>query len=247
MARIVLFQLAAGAHALMLTTGPVHRSTAPAPRIAMAASDDDLWASLKARIAVTEEAGTAPPPLGVEDLGADVMGPTDVVEYVMKSIRADAEVGAKNLMSFAVRYDDGVQEDNLGQLQPGSFGAPAALVDYWRGHPRYAALADLDEWKCMGTPEFSNMSRNAAQKLLVSATARLSATSPHAPAGTASLPTLACLALLAHAPHFARRARCGGTGRTGRSSSSTWCWARRRASSASAGSSPASTSRGRRK
>ena len=58
-------------------------------------------------------------------------------------------------------------QDHLGQLQPGCFGTPAALLAYYRTSPRYTILADMHEWKCMGPPDTSNYARSAVQKLLV--------------------------------------------------------------------------------
>ena len=98
----------ATAHALAVgTVGggiPLLRCTAPALSVVMS-SDEALWASLKARIAVSEDESAAPPPLGIDDVGADCMGPADVVEHVMRSMKADADAGATSLMSFAVKYD----------------------------------------------------------------------------------------------------------------------------------------------
>ena len=58
-------------------------------------------------------------------------------------------------------------EDFVGQLQPGYFADPQAFMDYIAAQPRYHTLTALEEYKCMGTPDFSDMSRKAAQKLLV--------------------------------------------------------------------------------
>ena len=55
----------------------------------------------------------------------------------------------------------------LGQLQPGSFSDPAAVAEFLENHDRYRTLTRLDEWKPMGSPQDSNMGRNAAQKMLV--------------------------------------------------------------------------------
>jgi hypothetical protein len=168
MLRVLALGLCTTAHALAVgAVGaiPLLRCTAPALHVSMS-SDEALWASLKARIAVTEESGGAPPPLGVEDIGADCMGPADVVEYVMRSMKADADAGAASLLSFAVKYDGAktevchtcfepqtsrrpqsrllltrleppIWQDHLGQLQPGCFGTPAALLAYYRTSPRY--------------------------------------------------------------------------------------------------------------
>ena len=130
MLRLLALGLSTTAHALAVgAVGaiPLLRCTAPALHLSMS-SDEALWASLKARIAVTEESAGAPPPLGIEDIGADCMGPADVVEYVMRSMKADADAGAASLLSFAVKYDGDKTEDHLGQLQPGCFGTPAALL-----------------------------------------------------------------------------------------------------------------------
>ena len=169
MLRLLALGLCTTAHALAVgAVGaiPLLRCTAPALHLSMS-SDEALWASLKARIAVTEESAGAPPPLGIEDIGADCMGPADVVEYVMHSMKADADAGAASLLSFAVKYDGDKTEDHLGQLQPGCFGTPAALLAYYRTSPRYTILADMHEWKCMGPPDTSNYARSAVQKLLV--------------------------------------------------------------------------------
>lgn len=98
------------------------------------------------------------------------MGPSDVIEYIMRSLVAvddpEPDSGLRVLMSFSVAYEDGKSEDVLGQVQPGCFSDPQSLGAYFASG-RYAALGSLEEWKCMGTPDMSNMSRNAAQKLLI--------------------------------------------------------------------------------
>ena len=163
-------------------------------------SDDELFASLRARVSVADSKTAMPPPLGPDEVGADCMGPTDVIEYCMKSLRAQAADGCSTdgcraFLAFAVRMTDKA-EDFVGQLQPGFFtGAhafapfyfmhsstltsllpslslylradPQAFTDYMAAQPRYRTLAQLDEYKCMGTPDFSDMSRKAVQKLLV--------------------------------------------------------------------------------
>ena len=93
------------AHALAVGAIPLLRCTAAPALCVSMSSDEALWASLKARIAVSEDESAAPPPLGIDDVGADCMGPSDVVEYVMRSMKADADAGATSLMSFAVKYD----------------------------------------------------------------------------------------------------------------------------------------------
>lgn len=52
-------------------------------------------------------------------------------------------------------------------MQPGHFDAPGALSAFFSREARYETLARLEEWKCMGAPDFSDMSRKAVQKLLV--------------------------------------------------------------------------------
>ena len=62
---------------------------------------------------------------------------------------------------------DSKSEDSVGQLLPGSFDEPAALLQYFDANERYSSLLSLSEWKCMGAPDFSNLSKIAKQKLLV--------------------------------------------------------------------------------
>jgi len=133
------------------------------PRVAMSTGDEDLWASLRQRVTAGESG--AAPVLGPDDVGAADMGPSDVIKYVMNSLIADSAEGARVLMSFAARDDK--QEDSLGQLAPGGFGSPDELINFFNGHERYASLTRLEEWKPMGGPDLSNLSRNAAAKLLV--------------------------------------------------------------------------------
>jgi len=134
-------------------------------------SDADLFASLRKRTESSpDDASQLPPPLGPDEVGAESMGPADVVSYCMRAMKADQGnefPGLKVLMSFAVRFEDGKPEDTLGQVQPGHFSAPAELADYLGGNARYQTLLELSEWKPMGAPDFSNMSRSAVQKLLV--------------------------------------------------------------------------------
>jgi len=139
------------------------------PRAAVnMASDDDLMASLRARM--NKEGGGAPAPLGPDEVGADQMAAQDVVDYVMRSLAAGDEPepnnGLRVLMGFSIAHEDGLQEDTLGQVQPGCFSSPEALRSFLAAG-RYEPLCDLEEWKPMGGPDLSNMSRNAAQKLLV--------------------------------------------------------------------------------
>ena len=81
----------AGTHAFSL----IAPSRACASRTAAATmalpSDEDLFASLRKRMSVSEDNAGAPPPLGPDEVGADQMGPSDVVEYCMKSLLAQKE------------------------------------------------------------------------------------------------------------------------------------------------------------
>ena len=134
-------------------------------------SDEDLFSSLRARVSQSEGGSGPPPPLGPDEGGAECMGPSDVVEYCMKSLLAQAmdgcsTDGCRTMLSFAVKADDKA-EDFVGQLQPGYFSDPRAFMNYIAAQPRYETLTRLDEYKCMGTPDFSDMARKAVQKLLV--------------------------------------------------------------------------------
>ncbi|KOO31058.1 hypothetical protein Ctob_012823 [Chrysochromulina tobinii] len=98
------------------------------------------------------------------------MGPADVVSYIMKSMKAAQEVpeqGLKALMAFAAKLGGDKAEDHVGQVQPGYFSEPSALADYLAANPRYQTLLKLSEWKPMGPPDLSNLSRSAVQKVLV--------------------------------------------------------------------------------
>ena len=123
--RVLALGLCTTAHALAVGAIPLLRCTAPALRVSMS-SDEALWASLKARIAVSEDESAAPPPLGIDDVGADCMGPADVVEYVMRSMKADADAGATSLMSFAVKYDGDKTEVCHSGLEPQASRGPQA-------------------------------------------------------------------------------------------------------------------------
>ena len=137
----------------------------------MSVSDEDLFASLRARMDKSEGQAGAPPPLGPDEVGADMMGPNDVVDYLMRSLVHNEDPapdnGFKTLMGFSVAHDDGLKEDTLGQVQPGCFQSPEALRTFLLENERYDSLGGLEEWKTMGNPEMSMMSKNAAQKLLV--------------------------------------------------------------------------------
>lgn len=135
--------------------------------------DADLYAALRKRTEASEAGSPSLAPLGPDEVGADQMGPQDVVSYCMRSIAAESEdgcpateEGCKTMLSFAVSYDD-KPEDTLGQVQVGYFKSPQGLVDYWAQNPRYETLTRLSEWKPMGPPEMKDNSRKAAQKLLV--------------------------------------------------------------------------------
>lgn len=146
------------------------RVAAAAPCMALP-SDDDLFASLRARVSQSEAKDGPPPPLGPDEVGADSMGPQDVVDYIMKSLKAQAADGCstdgcKAMLAFCIKCED-KPEDFVGQLQPGYFADPQGFIDYLAAQPRYRTLTALDEYKVMGTPDFSDMSRKAVQKLLV--------------------------------------------------------------------------------
>lgn len=139
---------------------------APSPRLT---SDDDLMASLRSRLQTDDKSVLRP--LGPDEVGADQMGPADVIDYVMRSIAQDPEAGLRVLLGFAVSDQDSSGcIDSLGQLQPGSFGSPAELREFLAADATgvgYETLTALEEWKAMGPPDMSNLSRSAAQKLLV--------------------------------------------------------------------------------
>jgi type II secretory pathway pseudopilin PulG len=77
------------------------------------------------------------------------------------------EQGLKALMAFAAKLGGDKAEDHVGQVQPGYFSEPSALADYLAANPRYQTLLKLSEWKPMGPPDLSNLSRSAVQKVLV--------------------------------------------------------------------------------
>lgn len=85
------------------------------------AADSDLWASLRARMETTEA-----PPLGVDEVGADCMGPQDVVAYIMKSMSA-GDLNAILGMPLTVALAAGVRLSGectvrrfLGQVRRGA-------------------------------------------------------------------------------------------------------------------------------
>ena len=101
-------------------------------------SDDELFASLRARVSVADSKTAMPPPLGPDEVGADCMGPTDVIEYCMKSLRAQAADGCSTdgcraFLAFAVRMTDKA-EDFVGQLQPGFFTGAHAFAPFYFMH-----------------------------------------------------------------------------------------------------------------
>ena len=157
--------------AALSARAPVH-AIAPASRQAIAPARalaprmDELWDSLRSRIASTD--GDGPPVLGVEDIGADQMGPQDVVEHVLKSLKSDTDAGLTAFLQFSLSTD-GEPVDHLGQLQPGFFCKPDELGDYLGSSAdgRYRIITTLGEYKCMGAPRSTDMSRGAEQKLLV--------------------------------------------------------------------------------
>ena len=165
MRAILLLSVNAAAYGLRAPFPSVHAvasARASTPRM------DELWDSLRSRIASTE--GDAPPVLGVEDIGADQMGPRDVIDHVLKSLASDTDAGLTAFLQFSLSNDD-KPEDHLGQLQPGFFGEPAELGDFLGSSAggRYRILTALGEYKCMGAPRTMDMSRQEEQKLLVRA------------------------------------------------------------------------------
>merc|ERR1712060_140252 len=79
--------------------------------------------------------------------------------------QSNGEASCKALLGFSLKALDA--EDSLGQVQPGSFSDPAAMCDFLANQKRYRTLMMLEEYKVMGPPNMSNMSRGAEQKLLV--------------------------------------------------------------------------------
>ena len=134
--------------------------------------DAALLRSLAQRISGQRPEGQTAP-LGPDDLTADKTGPQDVVRMVMDAFAQGADLesrtleGCRVLLSFAASVDDNETCDFLGQVQPGAFGDPAALVAFLSSEPNYRTLATLGEWKESGGPETSNYGRSCAQKLLV--------------------------------------------------------------------------------
>jgi hypothetical protein len=139
--------------------------------LSLSAADDSLYASLRSRLAVSEgaaDAGGAPAPLGVDDVGAEKMGPDEVLTYVMKSLVHDPIEGCKACMSFSVKEDETWRPiDSFGQLRAGAFRSPEAFSEWLGGQKFYATLTKLEEFKPMGPVQMSDMSRNAEQKFLV--------------------------------------------------------------------------------
>ncbi len=82
-------------------------------------SDADLFASLRKRTAA-QESDAAPAPLGPDEVGADQMGPAEVVSYCMRSMKVKQDgawQGLKALMAFAVKYSGDKAEDYVGQVR----------------------------------------------------------------------------------------------------------------------------------
>jgi hypothetical protein len=148
-------------------------SSAVRNREARMCSEDAFMASLRARMEKSTDTRGAPPPLAPDEVGADQMGPHDVIDYIMRSLSCaddpEPDNGFRTLMGFAAAYEGAKKVDMLGQLQPGCFASPQELRAFLASEEsgRYETLVHLDEWKCMGGPDMSNLSRNAAQKLLV--------------------------------------------------------------------------------
>jgi len=154
---------------LLPTGGCLHTASIPAIRARrdlaerragtpLMLDDAELMASLRARLETD-----SPVPLGIDDVGADSMGPSDVISRVMEAMRKGDFVA---LLGFSVKADGSV-EDPLGQLSVGAFGSADELRGFLAKHERYSTLTKIEEWKPMGPPDMSSMSRKAAQKLLV--------------------------------------------------------------------------------
>lgn len=112
--------------------------------------DADLMASLKARLKAT-----TPPPLGIDGLGADSMGPHEVISHVMSAL---LKRDFRTVLGFSAK-DDGAVEDTLGQVVVGAFTTPDQLNSFLASHTRYATLTRLTEWKPIGRPDMTSMSR----------------------------------------------------------------------------------------
>ena len=118
------------------------------------------------------------------------MGPAEVLSHVMRSLQQGGLDGCTALLGFSLKPPSGGGvEDFLGQVcgwdcelyaaqsrnlppshsqvQPGFYASPQELLDYLLTHERYATLCSLSEFKPMGPPEYSDMARRAAAKLLV--------------------------------------------------------------------------------
>ena len=97
-----------------------------------------------------------------------MMGPDEVLTYVMKSLVHDPIEGCKACMSFSVKEDETWRPiDSFGQLRAGAFRSPEAFSEWLGGQKFYATLTKLEEFKPMGPVQMSDMSRNAEQKFLV--------------------------------------------------------------------------------
>lgn len=140
---------------------PQVRSTRAAVRCETP-SDSDFFASLRSRVERSASKGEIRP-LGPDEVGADSLGPDDVIAFVMDALvqqRFDV------LLGFSQRADSGAL-DFLGQLQPGGFSSTEGLTEFMRKEERYRTLLEISEWKPMGPVGLSNLSRNGEQKLLI--------------------------------------------------------------------------------
>ena len=154
-----LLLLVLGATAVNAFRCHVHRARAKAMRACAirAQESDDLMASLRARLNAQQSGVTGP--LGPDDVGADQMGPADVIEYCMTALKASAAADAVDdlngwrvLLSFSLALE-GKVEDALGQVQPGTFRDPQKLKDYLASQVRYESFLAISEYKYMGVPE----------------------------------------------------------------------------------------------
>ncbi|KAG8464758.1 hypothetical protein KFE25_010126 [Diacronema lutheri] len=126
-------------------------------------SDEDLFASLRARLSNGDDP-KALQPLGPDEVSAVSLGPADLIKYVMDAL---VQKRFEVLLGFAAAVEGGKTMDFVGQLQPGAFSSPEALISFMDKEARYRTMLRISEWKPMGQCVLSNLSRNGQQKLLV--------------------------------------------------------------------------------
>ena len=107
--------------------------------------------------------------LGPDDVNADSCAPRELVNYVMRSLRAtDAHSACKILLCFsAIPHPSWQLEDARGQLQLGAFADASTLSEYLSEQSRYATLMSMQAWELSGPTEFKSVGRQAVQKVLV--------------------------------------------------------------------------------